>query len=139
MLRRALQGVSNIAWDALHQKGVRRIVFDKDNCLTAPYKTEIHPPFKDSWESCLKTFGKGNVMIVSNSIGTLDDPDYAEKPLCGDEICTAFGIRASERSSIAMIGDRLFTDVLLGNLYGFYSVWTKDIVTESGDNPMAVK
>ena len=38
--------VSTTPWQALYDQGIRAVVFDKDNCLTAPYESTIHPPFQ---------------------------------------------------------------------------------------------
>jgi phosphatidylglycerophosphatase GEP4 len=53
------------------------IAFDKDNTLTAPYAPSIHPPFQASIDSCIASFGRDNVVIVSNSAGC-DDPGFYE-------------------------------------------------------------
>ncbi|KAJ1921158.1 hypothetical protein H4219_000756 [Mycoemilia scoparia] len=96
-------------------------------------------------------------MIVSNSAGTNDDKDYkhsieiekslgvevlrhqVKKPSCGDEIIKVFKDRGVASSEIASVGDRLLTDVLMGNMNGFYTIWTRQIITEKGDNPVAAK
>ncbi|RCH99762.1 hypothetical protein CU097_015689 [Rhizopus azygosporus] len=61
------------------QVNIQAIGFDKDNCLTAPYASNIHPPFENAWEECKKTFGKDKVMIVSNSAGTKDDVGHKDE------------------------------------------------------------
>ena len=33
------------------------MVFDKDNCLTAPYKSTIHPQIMPGFGSCCEVFG----------------------------------------------------------------------------------
>lgn len=38
-----------------------------------------------------------------------------------------------------MVGDRLFTDVLFGNLNGTLTVFTRQIISEKGDNPIAAR
>lgn len=56
--------------------GVKYIVFDKDNTLTLPYSSEIYEPIKNSLNECIDVFGKENVAILSNSIGSSDDKAY---------------------------------------------------------------
>ena len=95
------------------------------------------------------------VLIVSNSAGTRDDPHGKEaklleratgvkvfnhstkKPGCGLDIFNYLqsiaDIRVEHPSQIAVIGDRLFTDVIMANKMGAWSIWIKDgVVEESG-------
>ena len=39
--------------------------------------------------------------------------------------------------AVAVIGDRLMTDVLFANKNNMLSIWTRKIVTEEGDNTSA--
>lgn len=57
-----------------------------------------------------------------------------KKPGCRDEIFNHFR-RAPETGvtrpdQIAVVGDRLFTDIMMANLMGSYGVWIKDGVVE---------
>ncbi|KAJ1965667.1 hypothetical protein GGI12_000614 [Dipsacomyces acuminosporus] len=149
----AVPDVRSIPYRKLRDHGIKYLVFDKDNCLTAPYVDHIHPDFAPAWSQCLSLFPRKHILIVSNSAGTPDDKGgqaareverglgvpvlrhATKKPGCGDEILAAIeGARASE---IAVVGDRLATDVVLANLNGMLAVWTKEIVTEEGDNAVA--
>ena len=87
-------------------------------------------------------------MIVSNSAGTGDDLGGKEaellerntgvkvfrhstkKPGCGSEILAYFrnnpDSAVMKPNQIAIIGDRLFTDVLMGNMMGSPSIWVKN-------------
>lgn len=124
------------------------VVFDKDNTLTGPYENEIHPDARFGLERALEVFGKDGVAILSNSAGTKDDPDYVDaleieaalginvirhdekKPGGLAEVMRHFSIEASEEdeeaasSRICMVGDRLLTDIVFGNLYGMLTVHT---------------
>ena len=60
-----------------------------------------------------------------------------KKPGCGAEIMEYFrkaiDSKVTKPSQIAIIGDRLFTDVLMANMMGSWSVWVKDgVVQEKG-------
>ena len=44
----------------------------------------------------------------------------------------------SGQQNVAMVGDRILTDVLFGNLNGNLTIWTSQIVTEKGDNKAAL-
>ena len=130
--------------------GIRAIVFDKDNTLTAPYENEVHPLAKKGLESAMDVFGKDHVAILSNSAGTNDDPAYKDaseieeemgisvirhqekKPGGLNEVLNHFkGV--DEPEQVAMIGDRLLTDVVFGNLYGMLTIHTLPLC-EGKDN-----
>ena len=92
-------------------------------------------------------------MIVSNSAGTKDDPEGKEaklleqatgvkvfkhstkKPGCGPDVFkhlqTISNIRVKHPNQIAVIGDRLFTDVMMASTMGSWSIWIKDGVVEN--------
>lgn len=94
-------------------------------------------------------------MIVSNSSGTRQDHGGIEaelledgtsvkvfrhstkKPGCGNEVFEH--LRSNKQagvnhpSQIAVIGDRLFTDVMMANMLGAWAIWVKDgIIKEDG-------
>lgn len=89
---------------------------------------------------------------MSNSAGTLDDPEGKEarlledatevevfrhstkKPGCGRDVFNHLRrlrqSRVDHPSQIAVIGDRLLTDVMMANLMGSWSIWVKDGVVK---------
>ncbi|KAJ2083008.1 hypothetical protein H4R24_001124 [Coemansia sp. RSA 988] len=149
----AVSDIRAIPFAGLRRIGIKYLIFDKDNCLTAPYIDQIHPEFEHAWNQCLSLFPRRNILIVSNSVGTRDDPygqgaerveqglgvpvlrHVEKKPRCGAEILAALG--ADKPADIAVVGDRLFTDVALANLNGMVAIWTQVIVSEKGDNRAA--
>ncbi|KAF9546404.1 hypothetical protein EC957_009753 [Mortierella hygrophila] len=149
-----VRDIRDINFEQLHKAGIIAIAFDKDNCLTKPYGLELHPPFKDAWRRCRDVY-KDQVVIVSNSAGTPDDKDgqqaqaiehalqvnvlrhLEKKPSGGEELLKHFSGIKAER--IAFVGDRALTDVVFGNNYGMLTILTRDVVTEEGDNPMALR
>lgn len=92
-------------------------------------------------------------MIVSNSAGTQDDPAGKEakilekatgvkvfehstkKPGCGPDLFKHLQnipkIQVKHPSQIAVVGDRLFTDVIMASTMGAWSIWIKDGVVEN--------
>ena len=109
------------------QCGIRAIVFDKDNTLTAPYDLSIHPNATAGFESAMHTFGRDNVAILSNSAGTGDDHNYEDakkielnidvpvirhlekKPGGLSEVMNHFGTETvSDPSQICVIEDRSY-------------------------------
>ena len=55
-------------------QGIKGIVFDKDNTLTAPYVDTAHEAVADALERSRRVFGTERLLILSNSAGTGDDP-----------------------------------------------------------------
>ena len=55
----------------LKQCGIKAVIFDKDNTLTAPYSFTMEPRIERTVRECQKLFGYDHVVIFSNSAGTL--------------------------------------------------------------------
>lgn len=54
---KTVANITKINWSDLNSQGIRAIAFDKDNTLTAPYSSVLHPEFSDSWKECKRVFG----------------------------------------------------------------------------------
>ena len=86
----SLIDLSEIDFYKLKSRGYSKIVFDKDNTLTAPYSVKLHPPFTQAWyggrrhqiiisrADCKNVFGVENIVIVSNSAGSPDDAGFRQ-------------------------------------------------------------
>ncbi|CAE6346942.1 unnamed protein product [Rhizoctonia solani] len=90
--------IARLDFTALKRAGYTGIVFDRDNCL-------------DAWARCKSSFGRENMLLVSNSAGTKDDPlgiqaeslaynlgvpvfrHKYKKPVCGEEILRYFSCK----------------------------------------------
>eukprot|EP00547_Thalassionema_nitzschioides_P005947 CAMPEP_0194203916 /NCGR_PEP_ID=MMETSP0156-20130528/3566_1 /TAXON_ID=33649 /ORGANISM="Thalassionema nitzschioides, Strain L26-B" /LENGTH=193 /DNA_ID=CAMNT_0038929777 /DNA_START=95 /DNA_END=673 /DNA_ORIENTATION=- len=134
-----VSNVSEVNYSSL-KNYVDAIVFDKDNTLTAPYENQIHHDASAGLQSAIEIFGEDRVAILSNSAGTLDDPEYADaieiertlgikvirhnekKPGGLDAVLSHFEM--TDPCRICVVGDRLLTDIVFGNLYGMLSVHT---------------
>ena len=68
--------LAQLDFKALHSRGFRFVLFDKDNTITAAYAAELHPEAEPAVRECLRVFGKANVAVISNSAGSSDDPGY---------------------------------------------------------------
>jgi phosphatidylglycerophosphatase GEP4 len=137
----SLDNVSQLHYQALRDRcGIRAVIFDKDNTLTAPYGESIHPDASEGLQAAKSVFGSDNVAIMSNSAGTLDDPEYEDairieqalgiavirhdekKPGGLPEVLEHF--KTEDPATLCMVGDRLLTDIVFGNLYGMLTVHT---------------
>ncbi|KAJ7125202.1 mitochondrial PGP phosphatase-domain-containing protein [Mycena epipterygia] len=133
----AVKDIRHLDFGALKTAGYRGAVFDKDNCLTLPNKDELVPELRDAWNECRQTFGDGNVLIVSNSAGSNHDTGgiQAESVKRNLQAPVLFHstpkpgyscIRSIQKYFISLptpvrteqllvVGDRVFTDVVLAN------------------------
>jgi len=125
--------LDEIDWQRVREEWpkVEKVVFDKDNTLTVPYSSELHPKVQPSFENCLTLFGARNLAILSNSAGTKDDRSFKwksqiekslgvpvivhkrKKPGCFQEVLTHFSLSASESHSVLIVGDRLVRSTIM--------------------------
>jgi hypothetical protein len=75
---------------------------------------------------------------VEQALGVSVLRHTVKKPGGGDALLKRFE-RVAKPHQIAMAGDRLFTDVLFGNLNGTVTILTRNIISEKGDNAVAAK
>ena len=135
---------------------IRALVLDKDNTLCPPDTVKNHQAYMNKVEKIRESeefsHNKHSVIIVSNTTGTgqgsqQDEDDIhtleqelgipvlrqdtgkdGKKPLNGKAILQYFKEKGvtEKASEIAIVGDRLATDVLLAREMGSWSVWVKD-------------
>ncbi|KAF4307708.1 had superfamily phosphatase [Botryosphaeria dothidea] len=127
---------------------IRAVVLDKDNCFAVPHANEVHPEYKEKFQELRRTYPGSKLLIVSNTAGTASDSSYAQaellerntgvkvlhhstkKPGCRAEVFEYFrnnpDAGVTSPSQIAVVGDRLFTDVMMANLIGAHGFWVKD-------------
>lgn len=137
-----VKSISELNYTALKlESGILAVVFDKDHTLTAPYvNNQLHPEAVTGLQSCLAVFGRDRVAILSNSAGTNDDEDFADaialeeslgipvirhaekKPGGLQEVLAHFQL--TDPATICVVGDRLLTDIVFGNLHGMLTIHT---------------
>lgn len=148
---------------SLKRCGIKAVIFDKDNTLTAPYSFTMEARIEKAVRDCQKLFGYEHVVIFSNSagidfiqlltLGSDDDRGYLHAEAIEEEL----GIRvirhkhkkpdglleaisrwdSIEANEVMMVGDRYLTDIYGGNLIGMFTVCV-DIFTEVNDNKGAI-
>ncbi|MCI6640291.1 MAG: YqeG family HAD IIIA-type phosphatase [Pygmaiobacter massiliensis] len=124
--------VSLITPEYLKKRGIRALVLDVDNTLTAHGSQEVSQEVLDWLESLHKAGIK--LTIASNNFKKRVEPfakklglscvSFSMKPLTrGLRIARhRFGL---PKSQIAMVGDQLFTDCLAANFYGITMLLVK--------------
>lgn len=123
---------------------IKGVVLDKDNCFAKDHDDKVWPAYADVWAQLQAAYPKENLLIVSNSAGTNDDVGHAQaqkleadtgvtvlrhstkKPGCHDEIAEYFRQRGIAKHEIVVIGDRLFTDMLMANMMGSWGIWLSE-------------
>ena len=117
---------------------ITAILLDKDNCITLPHSLSIHPDISHAVHRITSTF---STAILSNSAGSFKDTSFDEatalesaikipvirhnsmKPFCLRPAIQYFRKQLPTTDvKVAIIGDRLFTDVLMGNLFGLTTI-----------------
>ncbi|KAI7132800.1 HAD-superfamily phosphatase, partial [Hortaea werneckii] len=131
---------------------IRAVILDKDNCFSVPKQNVIYPVYQSKFDELKKAYPGSRLLIVSNSSGTGSDPGHKEaellerntgirvlrhstkKPGCHGEIMDFFRSQpetgVTKESQVAVVGDRLFTDVMMANMMGAHGIWIKDGVIE---------
>lgn len=130
---------------------IKAIVLDKDNCFAKAHDDKVWPEYQSKWYLLRTQYPGAQLLIVSNSAGTNDDIDHKQaqileertgvtvlrhttkKPGCHVEIMSYFKKHGvCERSDeVAVVGDRLFTDILMANMMGARGYWVRDGVSQS--------
>lgn len=139
---------ANRSNDEKNRPDIQAVVLDKDNCFSIPKQNQVYPEYVSKFDELRKAYPGSKLLIVSNSSGTNSDKNHVEadllerntglqvlrhatkKPGCHAEIMEYFRSRpetgVTSESQVAIVGDRLFTDVMMANMMGSYGVWIKD-------------
>ncbi len=132
---------------------IRALVLDKDNTLCPPKTALVHPTYVAKLEKIRSSYefahNANSVLIVSNTAGSsastaheteaqalelelgipvLRQKEGSKKPLCSAEVLAFFREKGvtDNPAEIAVVGDRLATDVLLAREMGSWSVWCRN-------------
>ncbi|CAO2655204.1 Nn.00g102680.m01.CDS01 [Neocucurbitaria sp. VM-36] len=140
--------------DGEKEVDIQAVVLDKDNCFAVPHTNEIHKPLQDHFQRLRHAYPGSKLLIVSNTAGTDSDKNQNEaalleantgvkvlrhstkKPGCKEEVMAYFKAHPESGvlrpDQIAVVGDRLSTDMMMANMMGSYGVWVRDGVTGRG-------
>lgn len=116
--------IYEINYEKLKELGIKCILFDLDNTLVPRYSKHVDERLSDFIETLCKDF---KVMIFSNSpkirvsifteLLGLDGVYSAKKPNI-KKLVELMKKYKYDQNEVCMIGDQLFTDVLVGNKAG---------------------
>ncbi|TIA87148.1 hypothetical protein E3P99_03353 [Wallemia hederae] len=138
-----LLDIRSIDLSALKRKGVTGIVIDRDNCLTLPRQDHVVTELQSSWDECKQVFGSHRCVILSNSAGTSKDPGLIQAqvlsrntgveviqhtdPKPSYKLKTPLESNLGDLKNVAFVGDRLLTDVYMGNAFGGVTIHTQQL------------
>ncbi|KAI0166914.1 HAD-superfamily phosphatase [Hypoxylon sp. FL1284] len=141
--------LSNVFIGSGEKAQIKAVVLDKDDCFAYPNTNEIYPSYTDRFRQLQNEYPGRRLLIVSNTAGaTTYDRDGSlakelevatgvpvlahrvKKPGCGDEVMNYFRshpeVGVTHPSQVAVVGDRLMTDMMLANMMGSWGLWIKD-------------
>lgn len=136
-------------------KPIKLVILDKDNCFAEPHSDHVWPEYDSKWQELRNAYPGDQLLIVSNTAGSKDDSGNNQaralekstgvkvfhhslkKPGCHSEILSYAKTQGLVESydQIAIVGDRLMTDVLMANLMNAQAIWVRDGVVPS-KNPL---
>lgn len=145
------KSVSHIDYAKLAGCGIKYLVFDKDNTLTEPYQMKYAAGIHDGLQACRSAYQGEQIAILSNSVGSRDDPGGLEakevekvlgmkvirhvnkKPDVSDDILRHFA--TDQVHEVAVVGDRILSDVVMGNSLGMFTIYV-DPINKAPENFM---
>ncbi|KAG5361733.1 Phosphatidylglycerophosphatase GEP4 [Yarrowia sp. C11] len=136
---------------------IKAVILDKDNCFAVDGADHVFEKYNDKMAELKKQYpNKLQLLIVSNSAGTNDDTDFKDairveqntgievyrhavkKPGCHEDIVEYLKKNnvIDKPSEVAVVGDRLLTDVVMANQIGGTGVWLSEGVEKSNKLPV---
>ncbi|KAI3404190.2 hypothetical protein KGF56_002951 [Candida oxycetoniae] len=99
---------------------IKGIVLDKDNCFAKDHDDKVWP---DNSAGTDDDIDSKQAQILECKTGVNVLRHSVKKPGCIDEIKSYFAKLGIKPSEIVVIGDRLFTDMLMANMMGSWGCW----------------
>lgn len=125
-----LHAISDISVDALKAKGVRCVLFDRDNTVI-PRDTKTAPAEVLSWFDAVRT-ANIKVCMVSNNFHTAEIEQSAAELGCPVvhhamkpfpfAVRRAMQLMDASPAETILVGDQVFTDVMAGNSAGIRTI-----------------
>ncbi|RYO92566.1 hypothetical protein DL766_002353 [Monosporascus sp. MC13-8B] len=107
---------------------IKAVVLDKDDCFAYPDTSGIHPPYLVGATTYDRSGKLKTELEAVTGASVLSH--RVKKPGCKDEIMAYFESHpetgVTHPSQLAIIGDRLATDMMLANMMGSRGIWIKD-------------
>lgn len=142
-----ISDIRHINLELIKKAGIKGCVLDRDYTITKQGDTNMYSKSSEFINELVDTFPKDKIIIVSNSAGSCDDAYFKDaknleesiginvlrhgtkKPDGKKELQKYF--RTDQLENYMMIGDRVLTDVLFGNLCGMLTFLCRPASEES--------
>lgn len=131
-----LDDVTQINCAQLQDRGITGLIFDLDNTLMLPKKCHLLPRI-GHWLEEVQQNGMRCIVLTNNphldycqqAEALLKMPVicHAKKPDC-EKFIEALQQLQLKPSEVAMIGDRLLTDVWVGQKMDAFTIWVKPLI-----------
>lgn len=137
--RVVFRDITRITPAFLQKNGIKALVLDVDNTLTAPNSHELYPKVR-CWLAEMRAAGVP-MMIASNNTPSRVKPFAKNTGLPYISFCckpSPYWLLAARRKwklparSIALVGDQIFTDLLGGHLFGAPVLLVRPHAPETG-------
>lgn len=136
---------------------IKAVILDKDNCFARDGADHVFEDYTEKMAELKKYYPNNlQLLVVSNSAGTNDDVDFkgarkveentgievyrhaVKKPGCHQDIVAYLKKNnvIENGSEVAVVGDRLLTDVVMANQIGGTGVWISEGVEKSNKLPV---
>lgn len=130
-----VSSIYKINYKMLLGNGINNLIFDIDNTLVphyekyAPKKLVSHFKYLKSlgFKVCLLSNNNAKRVQIFNNDLNLDNIPYALKPFSFG-LNKALKLMESDNTNTCIIGDQIFTDILVGNRKKLFTVLVKPVV-----------
>ncbi|KGG15182.1 MULTISPECIES: YqeG family HAD IIIA-type phosphatase [unclassified Prochlorococcus] len=134
--------ITNISHSAIISKGINSLLLDVDGTILPRSDVVIHSSVKE-WIRKAKSYfdihlisnnpSKKRISNIANQLN-LSFAYKASKPRV-KELVNYINKTSKNKNEIAIIGDRIFTDILAGNRLGIYTILVNPIDTAGKEKP----
>ncbi len=144
LLKEKLNGdcsIINLSQHAIYSKGIKFLLLDVDGTLIPREEKDLHVKVKKWVDDAKKYF---TIHLVSNN------PSRKRIKYIADQLGLTYSYRANKPrrkkiheyilrskaniNEVAIIGDRIFTDILAGNRLGIYTILVKPVKANGDTN-----
>ena len=131
----SLKKITDIDLDRLKQKGIKGLILDLDNTVVpwgedTPNKEIIDfvkMAKKEGFRLCLISNAQKHRVSTCGDILEIPGIGFAKKPFPGSLRKAQKELLKLSPKEVAIVGDQIFTDILGGNMMGFYTILVKPI------------
>ncbi len=131
----SLEKITDIDLEKLKQKGIKGLILDLDNTIV-PWGEErpdkniikfVEKAKKEGFKLCLISNAPKNRVSACGKILGIPGIGFAKKPFPPSLRKAQKELLGLSAHEVAIVGDQIFTDILGGNMMGFYTILVEPI------------